>query len=287
MSDTDVPDVPGVVDVVEVTGVVDVVDVVDVEAFYRESWRRRPVVWRGCGAEFLSPALDWAGVAALERRLAAEPPERAEVRRRADGQVLFVNQAQYVLPELAAACAALAGRFGWEECTADLSVTRGRGAGIGCHFDHSDNFVVQQQGSKDWLVGLPEHTPADRRRKRMLEAKGFVPSGRLPAEPFRVRLEPGDVLYLPVFAPHEGVEGEEEGDGAAGSVSVSFSCNAESALKRHLRPLLRRLSEEEAWWEPLPVGGEAGGETGAGPERLEGALLRALRDVAGADGVRE
>ncbi|WP_150212348.1 JmjC domain-containing protein [Streptomyces venezuelae] len=252
--------------------------VLDIGEFYETFWRRRPVVWRGCGSEFLSPALDWDRIEALEARLAREEPAGAEVRRREDGQVLFVNQAQHVLPALDAACAVLAGRFGWRECTADLSVTRGGGAGIGCHFDHSDNFVVQQQGAKDWLVGLPEHTSPDRRRKRMLDVKGFVPSGRLPEEPFRVRLEPGDVLYLPVFAPHEGVEGTagaEEGASAAGSVSVSFSCNAESALIRYLRPLLRRLSEERAWWEPLPPAGVGPQD----PQRLEEALVRALRDV--------
>ncbi|MER5930538.1 cupin domain-containing protein [Streptomyces sp. NPDC002054] len=253
--------------------------VLDIGEFYETFWRRWPVVWRGCGSEFLSPALDWDRIAALEERLAEEEPEGAEVRRRADGQVLFVNQAQHVLPALDAACAVLAGRFGWRECTADLSVTRGGGAGIGCHFDHSDNFVVQQRGAKDWLVGLPEHTSPDRQRKRMLDVKGFVPSGRLPEEPFRVRLEPGDVLYLPVFAPHEGVQG----DTAAGSVSVSFSCNAESALTRYLRPLLRRLSEEQPWWEPLPPAGAAGPQDA---QRLEEALVRALRDVT-ADGTAD
>ncbi|WP_328923641.1 cupin domain-containing protein [Streptomyces sp. NBC_00190] len=247
----------------------------DVDLFYREFWRRRPVVWRGCGDDFLSPALDWSDIEALERRLADEPQRKpdepkADVHRREDGQVLFVNQAQHALSELAEACAALAERFGWEQCTADLSVTRGRGAGIGCHFDHSDNFVVQQLGSKNWLVGLPEHTSQERQRKRMLETKGFVPSGRLPETPFQVELTPGDVLYLPVFAPHEGTEGAQQ-DG--GSVSVSFSYNAESALNQYLRPLLRRLSEEEAWWGPLPPGG-------ADLDRLEGALVRALRTVA-------
>ncbi|MFD3544599.1 JmjC domain-containing protein [Streptomyces sp. NPDC058655] len=246
----------------------------DVGLFHRDFWRRRPVVWRGCGDAFLSPALDWSDVDALERRLAQEPQGRADVHRREDGQVLFVNQAQHVLPELADACKALAGLFGWEHCTADLSVTRGGGAGIGCHFDHSDNFVVQQRGSKHWRVGLPEHTSKERQRKRMLETKGFVPAGRLPGAPFEVELMPGDVLYLPVFAPHEGTQGTEAASPReGGSVSVSFSYNAESALNRYLRPLLRRLSEEEAWWEPLPHGGPD-------PDRLEAALVRALRAVS-------
>ncbi|WJY54426.1 cupin domain-containing protein [Streptomyces chengbuensis] len=249
-------------------------DVLDVAEFRRECWRRRPVVWRGRGADFLAPALDWAQVAELEERLAATGHGQAAVHRSDDGQVLFVNQAQHVMPVLRAACTVLADRFGWAECTADLSVTRGRGAGIGCHFDHSDNFVVQQQGAKDWLVGLPAHTSEARQRKRMLETKGFVPTGRLPSEPFRVRLEAGDVLYLPVFAPHEGVETPPgPGTGAEpGSVSVSFSCNAESALGRYLRPLVRRLSEQREWWEPLPT-------DGPDTDRLDRALLRALREV--------
>lgn len=243
----------------------------DLDLFYREHWRRRPVLWRGCGPRFLAPALGWSDIEALERRLEGAPQEPgpgAQVRRRPDGAVLFVNQAQHTLPELADACAKLTGLFGWDECTADLSVTRGRGAGIGCHFDHSDNFVVQQQGSKTWLVGLPEDTAPERQRSRMLETKGFVPAGRLPEEPFRAELHPGDVLYLPLFAPHEGVEG----DGSGGSVSVSFSYNARSALSRHLKPLLGALSREPAWWQPMPLGPPD-------TERLEDALRRALRTV--------
>ena len=246
----------------------------DLELFHREHWRRRPVLWRGCGHRFLAPSLDWPGIEALERRLEQEPREaesETAVRRRPDGAVLFVNQAQHILPELADACSKLADLFGWEECTADLSVTRGSGAGIGCHFDHSDNFVVQQKGSKTWLVGLPEHTTPDRQRKRMLEAKGFVPSGSLPEEPLRAVLHPGDVLYLPLFAPHEGVEK----DGGDGSVSVSFSHNAQSALSRYLRPLVSALSREEAWWRPLPLGQPDN-------DRLEDALRHALRAITDA-----
>ncbi|MFE7765188.1 JmjC domain-containing protein [Streptomyces sp. NPDC057438] len=246
----------------------------DLDLFYREHWRRRPVLWRGCGPRFLAPGLDWPDIEVLEGRLARTPQAEesgAQVRRRPDGAVLFVNQAQHTLPELADACAKLADLFGWDECTADLSVTRGSGAGIGCHFDHSDNFVVQQQGSKTWLVGLPEHTASERQRARMLETKGFVPSGRLPEEPYSAVLHPGDVLYLPLFAPHEGVEGE----GSDGSVSVSFSCNAQSALSRYLKPLLSALSREPAWWQPLPLGVPD-------VDRLEDALRRVLRTVTDA-----
>lgn len=244
-------------------------DALDVAGFYRHAWRRRPMVWRGCGSAFLSPALDWPEVTELEQRL-GECGDGHGVRRSPDGSVLFVNQAQQVLPELARACTALAAAFDWEVCTADLSVTRHPGAGIGCHFDHSDNFVVQQQGSKRWRVGLPEDTTPRRQRARMLETKGFIPSGTLPERPLEVELLPGDVLYLPVFAPHEGVESATD----RGSISVSFSYNATSALGRHLKALLRRLSEEDAWWEPLPV-------DGPDTARLEESLGRAFADILG------
>ncbi|MEW2560323.1 JmjC domain-containing protein [Streptomyces griseorubiginosus] len=260
---------PAQIDAVAYAGRPDEIDRFDPELFYRDHWRRRPLVLRGCGKTFLAPPLEWSDVEALEARLDGDT-SGAGVHRRPDGSVLFVNQAQHTMPELAVSCTRLADLMGWEECTADLSVTRGSGAGIGCHFDHSDNFVVQQQGSKSWLVGLPEHTGRERQRKRMLETKGFVPSGRFPEPPWQVVLHPGDVLYLPLFAPHEGVE---DPDGPAqGSVSVSFSYNARNALGSHLKPLLRALAAEDAWWQPLPL-------AGADPDRLEEALLRALRNV--------
>ncbi|MBU7597561.1 cupin domain-containing protein [Streptomyces sp. P38-E01] len=247
----------------------------DIAAFYEHVWRRRPMVWRGCGADFLSPPLDWERVAEVER-LPVRELGAAEARLSPDRTVLFVNQAQHAVPELDAACLALAEEFGWEECTADLSVTREQGAGIGCHFDHSDNFVVQQQGSKSWRVGLPSDTAPRRQRARMLEAKGFVPSGTLPPEVPQVRLEPGDVLYLPLFAPHEGVESASE----EGSISVSFSCNARSALGSWMGPLMRRLSLEPEWWGPVPL-------DGPDPGRLSAALHRAFEDVLGQAGSRD
>ena len=247
-------------------------DRLDVPAFYEHVWRRRPMIWRGCGSDFLAPSLDWPRIAEVEQ-LSDEGLGASQARRSPDGKVLFVNQAQHTLPELATACGALAETFGWSECTADLSVTRGQGAGIGCHFDHSDNFVVQQRGSKSWRVGLPTDTAPHRQRARMLETKGFVPSGTLPKETREVELFPGDVLYLPLFAPHEGVESAADD----GSISVSFSHNAQSAISRLLKPLLRRLSEEEAWWGPVPL-------DGSDPDQLAQALHRALVDVLDGEG---
>jgi 50S ribosomal protein L16 3-hydroxylase len=247
----------------------------DVEHFYRDHWRRRPVVWRGGAGAFLDPALNWSEVETLERDWGTDPPPN--VRRRPDGGVLFAQHVQTLLPRFGAACRAVARRFGWDHCTADLSVTRGPGAGVGPHFDQSDNFVVQQQGTKSWRVGTPGDTPRERQRLRMLETAGFVPSSRLAATCPTVELHPGDVLYLPIFAPHEGVEAPGQG----GSLSVTFAHNADSAWGRYARDLMRELSRRPAWWRPLPLEGP---DPGGLAEELTDALRRVVEGSGTADG---
>lgn len=243
----------------------------DIAEFYRNNWRRRPVVWRGCAHQFLATPLDWVEVETLDAELAGGGGGDTDVRRSPDGTIQFFNQAQHALPRLARVCAGIAARFGWETCTADISVTRGPGAGIGCHFDFNDNIVVQQHGAKRWQVGLPEHTAPARQRARMLEIEGFVPRSRLPEHPFEVDLRAGDVLYLPLFAPHQGVDSTSGG----GSISVSFSYNSENALQRYIKPLLRQLSRNKAWWGPIPLDGPEEAE-------LTEALRQALAEVLSA-----
>jgi 50S ribosomal protein L16 3-hydroxylase len=236
----------------------------DVDQFYVEHWRRRPVLLIGCADSFVDPAVGWPEVQRLRENV--DPHADQSVRERADGRVLFVNQVQMHSTRLKEATDRLAELMGWDHCSADLSVTRGAGTGIGAHFDHSDNFVVQQQGVKSWLVGHPEDTPERHRRARMLEVAGFVPHAQFPHQPLSALLKPGDVLYLPIFAPHEGVQAS----GDDGSISVSFSYNAESALSRYGRSILSVASEHPSWWKPLPL-------TGTDAEELMATLRDAVR----------
>lgn len=217
----------------------------DLDEFYAEFWRARPVVYRGVGPGLLAPAVTHAESLAIR---AAAPPEANRLVVRSDDRVFFVNQVDRDSRRIKQACAEFSRRMGWDHCTADLSVTDAADGGIGPHFDHSDNFVVQQQGVKHWRVGLPSDTPQAHRRLRMLDAEGFVPRAQESALVSAVDLRPGDVLYLPLFAPHRG-----EQAGCEPSVSVSLSYNAENALSRFLAPVLERLRDDPRWWQPLAL----------------------------------
>lgn len=217
----------------------------DRDEFYSRFWRTEPVVYRGLAAAVLSPAMTVEEAESIREAL---PVGDARLVSRADNQVYFINQVQDYSDRLGTACARFAERLGWPHCTADLSVTYAAGGGIGPHFDDSDNFVVQQLGEKSWQVGRPSDTPEDDQRRRMLNVAGFIPRARLtPAMP-SARLLAGDVLYIPLFAPHCG---EESGTGTA--VSMSFTHNAENILTRYLAPALEYIRNDPRWWGALPL----------------------------------
>ncbi|MGQ0574510.1 MAG: JmjC domain-containing protein [Pseudonocardia sp.] len=236
----------------------------DRTAFHRDFWRRAAVVYRGAATRLLDPPLDHDDAAALVA--AARRHAATSVAQRPDGTVTFVNQVQHVSPRLRVASRAVDAALGWAGTTFDLSVSTTAGVGIGPHFDHSDNLVLQQQGSKTWHVGPPEDTDSAQRRARMLELPDHLPTARVP-RCAAVVLHPGDMLYLPLFAPHEGIA-----DGP--SVSVSASFNAESALSVLGAALLTQLRRDPAWWAPLPLDAAT-----APRDLLERTGVAALRQV--------
>ena len=226
-----------------VTGAIAERDLFDKAEFYRLFWRRSSVVYRGEAFRMLNLRLGSEDAMALAA--VARTASITSVVGRADGGMTFVNQVQRVSPRLRDAARTLDAELGWRSTTFDLSVSTTAGVGIGCHFDHSDNLVLQQEGAKLWRVGSPEDTGNDARRARMLEVHDFVPTTPAPGGD-AVLLAAGDMLYVPLFAPHEGI--------AKGpSVSVSASFNAESPASLLGHALMSELSRATVWWSPLPL----------------------------------
>jgi 50S ribosomal protein L16 3-hydroxylase len=119
-------------------------------------------------------------------------------------------------------------------------------SGIGAHFDHSDNIVLQQSGTKEWSVSSPEHIPRADIARRMMNVSG-VGGRELPAEGvLRFTLQPGDLLYLPLFWVHSGVS-------LAESLSISVVCPSVS-LHRAVLPLLAEAARGHALGhQPIPA----------------------------------
>ena len=72
------------------------------------------------------------------------------------------------------------------------------GGGVGPHLDQYDVFIIQGQGKRHWRVGN-----VDKTMQQFSANKGLLQVGEFDAVIDTV-LEPGDILYIPPSAPHEG-----------------------------------------------------------------------------------
>ncbi|MFY8273444.1 JmjC domain-containing protein [Pseudoalteromonas sp. SSDWG2] len=85
------------------------------------------------------------------------------------------------------------------------------GGGVGPHLDQYDVFIIQGLGKRHWRVGN-----VDKSIQQFSANKGLLQVGQFDAV-IDVILEPGDILYIPPSAPHEGYATE-----AAMNYSVGF-----------------------------------------------------------------
>ncbi|MCX5383750.1 cupin domain-containing protein [Streptomyces sp. NBC_00083] len=212
------------------------------ELFFSEYFRRKPFVLRGVAGRLLEPALESAEFETIKQRMVREHPVQAVER---PGEAWFIRVADLVSPRLAALSAAVRHSLDWPNVWCDTVQTLTT-SGIGCHFDDSDNFVVQQQGTKRWQLSPPSGLPDESLRRRMLGDRS-VGTAYMPDDALEFVLHPGDVLYLPIFWSHWGVS---EGP----SLSVSIALNSANALSDVLPLLTEELAGERAWWEPMPAG---------------------------------
>ncbi|WP_105216017.1 cupin domain-containing protein [Pseudoalteromonas sp. T1lg22] len=72
------------------------------------------------------------------------------------------------------------------------------GGGVGPHIDQYDVFIIQGSGKRHWRVGQ-----VDKSVQQFSANKGLLQVGPFTAV-IDVELEPGDILYIPPNAPHEG-----------------------------------------------------------------------------------
>ncbi|MCC2279052.1 hypothetical protein LKL35_27015 [Streptomyces sp. ET3-23] len=212
------------------------------ETFFAAYFRRTPFVLRGAARTLLEPPLSVAEFEENRARMAREHPVQVVER---PGEARFVRVTDLASPRLAAVSDTVRHALDWPNVWCDAVRTLAP-SGIGCHFDDSDNLVLQQEGTKRWQLAPPSGLPEDSLRRRMT-GDHTVGTAYMPDDALEFVLAPGDVLYLPVFWSHWGVS---EGP----SLSISVALNSASALQTVLPLLGEELAAHRAWWQPLAPG---------------------------------
>ncbi|MGW5652124.1 JmjC domain-containing protein [Streptomyces humi] len=206
----------------------------DFDEFFAVFWRQRPLFVRGGAEAFLGRSWSPDQFAAARTRALAQDP--GAVTERPD-EVTFIERVSAFDPDLAERAEEFARVFGAPRAWFDTVRTHGAD-GIGAHFDHSDNFVLQQTGTKRWSLAAPHHIRAETRARRMMDVPG-VGSHALPdAEVLTFQVRPGDLLYIPVLWLHSGVS-------EADSLSLSLVCPAVS-LQSAVLPFLAQVARGRA-----------------------------------------
>jgi 50S ribosomal protein L16 3-hydroxylase len=217
--------------------------------FYRDFWRKAPLYCPSGGARLFPSCMS---PACLTERVLARARRDANYSDGGSG-TQFVQRADRYLPELRSIVSALARDEGFSSLWFDAVATAGIGGigGIGRHFDDSDNFVFQQQGLKRWRVELADRIPEEHLRARMLGEPGWgtlAPGQCMGSRVFEWELRPGDMLYIPLFCPHEGVS-------TGPSFSVSLVCGAYSPFTLLGPMILSEVPEKAEMYRPLPYAG--------------------------------
>ncbi|WP_437798663.1 aKG-HExxH-type peptide beta-hydroxylase [Sorangium sp. So ce693] len=210
------------------------------EEFFRDYWRKRPLFIKGGALHLLERPVEEAELDEAFALLETVAP--AELKRSGD-EVIFGPRIDRVVPRLRAIAGQLHAEFGCTSIGFD-GIKAKDGHSIGSHFDTSDNFVLQQWGTKIWRLHAPDFIPQEIVRQRMLHAPD-VGSVFMPEDALEYTLEPGDLLYIPILWAHWGVS-------RGPSTSVSLLFNSESGAQ--LMPLLTEvLSLDQRFWSPMPT----------------------------------
>lgn len=235
-------------------------------------WRRAPLYVQGGAGAVIQQTFDADRFECLRASLTAEGATGVHSR---DETVVFIEAIDRVEPSLRDTarnfCALLGLPAAWFDAVRTQTV-----AGIGSHFDHSDNFVLQQEGRKIWRLSPPDSLPESARARRMLGDKSVGAAPINPDSAIEFVLEPGDLLYLPLFWIHEGVS-----DGP--SLSLSLVCPAVAMRTVFLRSLAAEMARSGLGWNPVPACPVYEGETQARRQaeilaRASAHLLRRLSD---------
>lgn len=215
-------------------------DELSAERFFDEYWRKKPVLIKGGASRILDFEVD----VPFFRRVCQKLERSPLVLVNREPGFIFAQKMDEAEPRFRAISRRYEELVSVKRVWFDGVYTTDTHT-IGCHYDHSDNFVMQQSGTKHWKLASPKMIPASEIRERMLESRN-VGHIHMPDECEDFILEAGDVLYIPLFWAHWGVS-----HGTA--MSVSLVLNADAPVDVLAKPLAQVLSEHQSWVEPLPA----------------------------------
>ncbi|WP_462158417.1 JmjC domain-containing protein [Pseudoalteromonas sp. GB56] len=143
------------------------------------------------------------------------------------------------------------------------------GGGVGPHLDQYDVFIIQGSGKRHWRVGN-----VDKNIQQFSANKSLLQVGKFEAV-IDVVLEPGDILYIPPSAPHEGYAIEP-----AINYSVGFRAPNQtdllSAFADHLIDL--DLGQERYSDADLTIQRSRGELTEPDINKLRSLMIEAIKD---------
>ncbi len=188
-------------------------DGLDARQFLRDYWQKQPLVLRAA----FDPSqyeLDADGLAGLAlepdvegRLIVGDPRDEFEVSESpfAEAQLTGLPESDWTLlvqdvdkhwPELGGFCALFDFIPRWRFDDLMISIAA-PGGGVGPHIDQYDVFLCQHSGQRRWEWTSPGDYP-ERAGAPLRQIEGFEATGT-------ALLNPGDILYMPPGAPHDGV----------------------------------------------------------------------------------
>jgi 50S ribosomal protein L16 3-hydroxylase len=216
-------------------------DTFDPESFFSEFWRKKPLYVPGGAADFLGRTWSVADFTAARERAVVSGRQIAH----REGEVTFIERISDFDDDLLLRAQRFRSLFGVPEAWFD-SVQTYSPNGIGAHFDHSDNFVLQQGGTKIWSLASTKRIKKEEIVRRMMNHPG-VGSHPLPVEGVvEFEVNAGDLLYLPLLWIHCGVSRAE-------SLSLSLVCPAVSLYTAVVPLLSQVLKRKGVGYQPIPA----------------------------------
>jgi 50S ribosomal protein L16 3-hydroxylase len=211
------------------------------EEFLRTYWRKKPLFVKNGAKDILGLVVTENAFDHVVRELKVTG---AGYIKESKDKVTFVENLSAHMPDLRRLADRYANLFGAPTAWFD-GVRTYSDSGIGAHFDHSDNFVLQQTGVKHWTLAPPDTLKKADVARRMLNAPGVGSAPISQNDSISFELQPGDLLYLPLLWVHSGVSIGE-------SLSVSLVCPAVSFQSLLLKGLQQVMLDQLIGHQPVP-----------------------------------